>query len=206
MLGGINTYGYVGSNPLIAIDPLGLFCLSMEAIQIISATLGGAASGALFTPLPLLGAIGGGLFAATATTLAIVAQSGGMGPSSIAASNIAIGAIAGGVSSRSRAGAVAGGFAGAASSFGNSNASPCSLLDMAAGGAVGGAVGGILGEIVSPSSSSITARAAPIFSGARGFASGFIGGLIQDIVSTGLTAGFDCNRNRQMQIRCQCMP
>jgi len=45
--GGMNTYAYVGGNPVNYIDPYGLYCLSPEAIGAISGAFGGLVGGAL---------------------------------------------------------------------------------------------------------------------------------------------------------------
>ena len=181
LLGGVNSYLYGFANPVIYVDPFGLFCLSMENIEILSAAAGGAAVGARF------GGSRGAAFGAGLSVFTTIAnQTSGNG----AGSATAIGGIAGLVGSGNRAGGIAGAFG--AGLTATANPDPCSNFTNTVTGTIGGAVGGFIGEFVSPSRRGISGRSDPVLSAARGGRAGFVGGLVQDIVTAGLTSAFAC--------------
>jgi RHS repeat-associated protein len=170
LMGGINTYAYVGGNPIRGIDPYGLFCISNETKGAISGAANGLVSGAIGAGGAtkswqmaiaggVLGAIGGGIYGAysaeNGSNYALSAGSGIMVPTG-GLSMVTGGATALTATATADAmeghgfGAESSGFVGATVSgvvfgaFGGKRGAAVGGTAMAAGSATGNAVAGYL--------------------------------------------------------------
>ncbi len=178
--GGINPYVYGGNNPVGNADPLGLYCLSNQAIGAISGAAGGAFSGGVslapeFGPFGAAigvvvgGVIGGGLGYVTTPSQGMAlgigaangAASGLNSPVSNAIGGVTGAAIALELQSHGASGSVAG----------------------VAGGTGGGFAGGAVSGFLTGQS---------LRSGAVGGLTGLSGAAISAAVAAGLQTGNNC--------------
>jgi RHS repeat-associated protein len=154
LAGDINPYGYVSGNPLLGIDPLGLFCMQAgpqrdALIGALSGAAGGAVAG---------GTTGGGHGAIAGALVGLLAggAAGVLGADS-GFSGAAVGAFAGGMEAAL------------------TNAPNAGVVPGAVGGALGGPLGAIFGSGLSGaegSRGSFLSRAGSVLKSAKG---GFFG-------------------------------
>jgi len=180
--GGVNTYGYGFSDPLIYIDQNGLFCIPANIIKLIAATGGGTASGAVqgrsWQAALFGGLIGGGL--------ELIGQASGWNDN--AGGVTGIGAASGFLNEpgnvKARAlGGLVGGYTGLVQSQ-----SPGQLQNTTAGG-FGGLVGTIAAEGFRPQPS--------ILRVGKGGAAGLAGGITQDALERLLTELYGCDKKKK---------
>jgi len=169
--GGLNTYAYVGASPLIYADPLGLFCLSTNAISLISSTAGGATTGFIAT-----GNVGGALVGG-ALGLAGQAAANQLAIANGPAGRSAIGLVAGFAAAGAGRAGVVGGIAGAIGGFAYTQ-TPGEFRNTTAGG-IGGLLGTFAGQILVPNRP-YSWTGAPLFGALKGGLAGIAGGFVQD--------------------------
>ena len=190
-LGGINTYAYAANNPLMVIDPYGLYCLKMNEINGIAGAVSGAFSGAI--------SLAGAGPAAMAVGLALGGVYGGMigyfgTETTLGQAALLGGAAGGGTSLNNPIKGVASGAIGAIVGAELGGAGVPSSVAGPVGGAVGGFVGNfaaVMGSSQGPKSMSKSLLAA-MRSGRLGGLAGLSGAALGAALTELLIAGNEC--------------
>ena len=187
LIGGPNVYSYVGGNPLVRMDPLGLYCLKEWEIRgVAGATVGAAIGG-------VAGSESGPGAAITAVAGALI--NGGLG-------------VVDGLLSTSQFNGAAAGAAGAALSGGTKLAVAGAMSGGAIGGAVssklekegyprtiavgaGGVTGGSLSAVISGYFKNLSVTTV-VKNGIKGGAIGMAVGVVQTGLESAIRAGNDC--------------
>lgn len=180
LAGGANRYTYANNNPLVWVDPLGLFCLTLPQIEIVAAAGGGAVAGGLFGG-GIVGALAGATIAGGTAAAAHLAGGGGFSSAGAgAAAGFAAAARSGG--SR-RGGAFVGAFT---SSLAGNDSNPFSNT---IAGSLGGFFGGFSSDVLfgDPRGRGF----GPISAGLRGGVAGIAAGFTQDFLRDYLLR-FEC--------------
>lgn len=187
--GGIDTFSYVGANPLDQTDPYGLLCFTDQEINAIAGGAGGAFSGglALSEAGPggvLFGGLLGGLTGATIGYFTPTTEGQAMMFGAAAGLGTAI--------NTPRAG-LFGGIIGGSVSYELQASGVPDVYSATAGGAVGGFVSGSSASFFSSNAPSSVAKAFSVAGGAGG--KGALSGLSGAAISVGVAAGLRAINN-----------
>ncbi len=169
---GPNVYTYASNNPIIYIDPFGLYCLTPQQIEALAAMMGGAAGGAVSGMME--GAKWGGIPGAVAMGIAGSVRGAGVAMMTTIATQQA-GMVAGAGSNAATANSGAGGKARA----GLGTVAGNMALNAVGGGVAGAAAAGAVGGAVSSD---------PV----SGMVGGAVGGVAGAVAAKMIQAGNDC--------------
>jgi RHS repeat-associated protein len=179
---GLNTYAYAGGDPMVLIDPLGLYCYSAQEINGIAGSAGGAlAAGAALIEFGPAGVFVGVLVGG------VIGGVTGYFSTDTLGNQVGTGAVDGGISSSglSLSGAL-GGAAGGAVTYGAKQLGASDTVSEPLGSAVGGAAGDAAKAAIGDAVQGVAGSAA------EGGAIGLAAGATRVAVAAALRAGNNC--------------